>query len=134
MAAVNSVRPFRASLKPAMRKSFADNPLYRARKRIRNPLLYPTELRARVVAGGDHGRRCGCIFPNRACGCHSSRMRQRHVPRGLSETDPPGCQETIQFQADAIANGIADKNTLACEKEARGLGAIGPTAVMRTRL
>jgi hypothetical protein len=27
MAAVNSVRPFRASLKPAIRKLFADNPL-----------------------------------------------------------------------------------------------------------
>jgi hypothetical protein len=49
MAGVNSVRPFRASLKPAIRKSFAGNPLYRARKRIRNPLLYPSELRAQVL-------------------------------------------------------------------------------------
>jgi hypothetical protein len=48
MAGVNSVRPFRASLKPAIRKSLAGNPLYRARKRIRNPLLYPSELRAHV--------------------------------------------------------------------------------------
>jgi hypothetical protein len=42
------VRPFRALLKSAIRKSFADNPLYQAGKPIRNPLLYPTELRAPV--------------------------------------------------------------------------------------